>query len=257
MKRLNNSGSGMSTPDEAGPGGTASIRRREWLWMALTIGGLLLVVCASPLSGRLEHVENLRPWLAGMGLWAPAVFMLAMSGLTAMGVPRILLYPVAGVTFGFGWGLAWSMIATLAGGYATFAYARWAGRGLILTKWPRVGALSEALRGRGFLSVALIRQLPGPGFLFNLVFGISGLRHRSFLLGTAIGALPTAVPAVMIGAGLADASAEARAGMLTAGLLGLAAVWLTSSLVFRRKCLSNPIYARCGASVLPSTSSRR
>ncbi|HMP96811.1 MAG TPA: VTT domain-containing protein [Kiritimatiellia bacterium] len=210
-----------------------TINRREWWWLVVTTGGLLAVFL-SPIGEHLTHLSEIRNELAAFGAWAPAVFIAVMTGLTAVGIPRMLMYPIAGAAFGFGWGLMWSLMATVSGGYLTYMYARWAGRGMIIRKWPKLEGMSRRLRDHGFLSVAIMRQLPGPGVLYNLLLGISAVRRRSFIGGTALGALPSAIPALLIGTSLSLSSSAWRIGTLIGALVWLAVLWTVCGYLFRR-----------------------
>ncbi len=209
---------------------------REWIWLA-AIAAALLITYLSPLNEHLTHASVLRADLARLGGWAPAVFVLVMTGLTASGFPRMALYPVAGMAFGLVPGLLWSMIATVAGAFTTFQYARWAGRSLVMKKWPALARLSTRLDARGFLSVALIRQLPSPGFLTNLLFGISAVRTSCFLFGTALGALPSAIPATMLGSSLSHATGEQRIVTAIAALAMMGVLGLATAILLRKRGL--------------------
>jgi len=209
---------------------------REWIWLAV-IAAALIATYLSPLREHLTHATVLREDLARFGGWAPAVFVVVMTGLTATGFPRMALYPVAGMAFGLAPGLLWSMIATVAGAFTTFLYARWAGRSLVMKKWPALARLSTRLDARGFLSVALIRQLPSPGFLTNLLFGISAVRTRCFLLGTALGALPSAIPATMLGSSLSGATDQQRIVTAIGALVAMGVLGLVTATLLRKRGL--------------------
>ena len=195
--------------DPQGPREPALLGFKETVWLLSSAAGLLLVYL-SPLREHLTHAQAIKADLQALGKLAPLVFVVVMSALTAMGIPRMVIYPIGGLAFGFANGLLWSMVATLVGAYATFLYARWAGRDFLLNKWPTLRALSARLQGRGPLAVALLRQLPNPAFLTNVLFGISPVGHQAFLVGTAAGSLPAAVPATLIGSSLGKASPETR-----------------------------------------------
>lgn len=219
-----------------------AMNKREWAWLLL-LTLALLVTYLSPLKEHLTHFQVIKRDLEQFGPSAPLVFIIAMSGLSAIGIPRMVMYPIAGLAFGFYAGLAWSLIATLIGAYATFLYARWAGRGLVLKKWPALARISSKLDGSGFLSVALIRQLPSPGFLTNLLFGISSVRTRCFLLGTALGSIPSAIPATLLGSSLSHASHEQRILYVVVSIGVLAALWGVASIYMKSRAAAKPVAA--------------
>lgn len=205
---------------------------REWVWLLVTATALLVVTGTSAFEG-FAHAEELRTRLAGTGRLAPVIFIALFSLLTAMGTPRMVMYPLAGLLFGFAYGLLWSLLASLFGAYAAFLYARWGGRGWIYRKWPKAEAVARRIDGRSALKVAIIRQLPSPGFLTNLLLGISTVSHTDFLLGSAFGMLPSAIPTILIGSSLSLVSDSARllSLSLSAGIIVL--LWITSAAFIR------------------------
>jgi phospholipase D1/2 len=75
---------------------------------------------------------------------------------------------------------------------ATFSLGRLIGR-KPLQRWlgPRLEALEQRIDRRGVIAIALIRKVPvAPFTLVNMSLGAIGIRHRDFLLGTALGMLP-------------------------------------------------------------------
>lgn len=209
------------------------MNRAEWLWLVVTLGGLLFIYL-SPLRQHLTHVQVLRVDIERFGSWAPVVFMGGMALVTGLGVPRLLLFPLGGLVFGLGWGLLFCMAGALVGAYGAFVYARLAGRGVITKKWPAVLSLSGALEGRGFVTVALLRQLPTPGHLTNIFLGVSPVGHTAFLLGTLLGALPSAIPAVMIGSSATQTTTGARVAWVVSSLGMIALFWIAGAAYFKR-----------------------
>lgn len=211
--------------------GTA-LNSKEWLWLgALAI--LLLITYLSPLKEHLTHVQEIKDMLAGYGAMAPLVFVCAMSLVTAVGIPRMVIYPLGGLVFGFAEGLAWSLLATVIGAYLTFLYARWSGRSLVVKRWPSLSKITTKLDNRGFLSVALIRQMPSPGFLTNLLFGLSSVRTRCFLAGTILGSIPSAIPATLIGSSVSHGSDDHRILYTVMAIAVLLIMWLGFSFTLR------------------------
>jgi uncharacterized membrane protein YdjX (TVP38/TMEM64 family) len=49
--------------------------------------------------------------------------------------------------------------------------------------------------------VFAVRQLPISGLVINFLLGLSPIRHRHFLLGTAFGILPEAIPFTLVASG--------------------------------------------------------
>ena len=117
--------------DEAHPRAVFSVREALWL---IVLAVCLAVAYFSPLGRHLSHVREINDVLAELGPVAVLAFIGACALVIAIGIPRMLLYPIGGVAFGFWGGLIWTNIAVMFGGYATFCYARWGGRTYIVRK---------------------------------------------------------------------------------------------------------------------------
>jgi len=123
--------------------------------------------------------------------------------LVAAGMPRLLFCPVGGLAFGFWYGLLWTQVATLAGYYVLFLFVRWGGQDFVLRHWPRVGQLKKRFLGHSAaLMVFTVRQLPISGLIINFLLGLSPIRHSHFLIGTAFGILPAAIPFTLVASGM-------------------------------------------------------
>lgn len=188
------------------------------MWITSLLAGILLVYL-SPIRHELTRVREIKGALDQIGPGAELAFMAGAALITALGFPRMLVYPVGGIAFGFFWGLVWSVIALLFGGYLPFCYARWGGRSWITRKWPRMGRLAVYFHERSYKTVVLFRILPMPGFLTNAFFGITHIKHRSFLLGTLLGSIPPGIPAALLGSSMIE---EQRHTQLAYGISSVA-----------------------------------
>ncbi len=170
---------------------------------------LLVAFVASCLV--LAHVRGVRTALTGLwpvgqdtaqqGWGAGVAFAGVMAVLVAVGVPRLALWSLAGVTFGLGRGILFAEAGTLVGSYITFCLVRWAGRDLVLRKWPALERYGQRLGRGGWAAVLLARFAPIGGVVVNATLALSPVRHREFLLASAVGFLPEGVPATLLGAG--------------------------------------------------------
>ncbi len=208
-----------SVEPEAGP----PWRRIAFLAVLLVV--LLGTVYLSPLRGYLGRLEELRDTIRGFGLLAPLVLTVGVAVLVALGFPRLLFCVIAGMALGFWWGLLWTQLGTLLGNYALFLVARWGGGEWVRRYVARRSRLASLIHEEGILGVILARQLPVPGMLVNLAFGLLSLRHRHFILGTLIGQLPEAIPFTLIGAGVVKASLAKSAGLVGLAVALAALVW--------------------------------
>ena len=184
-------------------------RLKEASWL-VTVVVCLLIVYFSPLGEQLTRVREIHDTLDQMGAEAVLVFIAGATLITALGFPRMLVYPIGGMAFGFFEGLLWSLVALLLGGYIPFCYARWDGRSLILRRWPRMRRVADYFHDRSYRTVILFRILPMPGFLTNAFLGITRIKHVSFLIGTALGSIPPGIPATLLGSTLIEERPTAR-----------------------------------------------
>lgn len=171
----------------------------------LLVIALSLTVYFTPLKTWLAQGELIKSELAWFGFAAPLVFIAATIVLTVIGVPRLLLCSLAGMTFGFSLGLLWNLIGTLLGSYLIFLFIRWRGQAYTLQHFPKLKKFSNKMQGNGLVSVFLLRQLPMSGFYNTVFLGLAPISHRDFLLGSLLGFSPLGVTACLIGAGLIQA----------------------------------------------------
>ncbi len=190
---------------------TPSLRSQmpDFAWKLLII--LAVVAAALALAhstsarNYLGNIQNLKFWLLSLGWVGPAAGMGIVFVLVATGTPRLLFCPIGGLAFGFWQGLLWTQVATLAGSYALFLFVRWGGRDFVLRHWPRVGRLKEHFHGHSeAILVFAVRQLPITGLIIDFLLGLSPIQHRHFLLGTAFGILPEAIPLTLAASGFSN-----------------------------------------------------
>src|SRR5512139_1090917 len=185
---------------------TPKSQRVDFTWKPLIMLAVVVAAFAlvyfTPARKYLGSIQSIKYWLLSLGWVGPAAWMGIVFALVAAGMPRLLFCPIGGLAFGFWHGLLWTQAATLAGYYALFLFVRWGGGDFVLRHWPRVGRLRERLHGHSAaLLVFAVRQLPISGLIINFLLGLSPVRHRHFLLGTALGILPEAIPFTLVASG--------------------------------------------------------
>lgn len=127
-----------------------------------------------------------------------AIVPVAVVLLCAL-VPRTVISLACGAIFGVWAGAAWSLTAAVIAASLTFAAGKWTGR--LAQLGPRVAALDGWLARRGLLAVIVVRLLPiAPFGLVGYAYGASSVRFRHFLMGTAIGGVPSSITYATIGA---------------------------------------------------------
>jgi uncharacterized membrane protein YdjX (TVP38/TMEM64 family) len=202
--------------------------------LLLALGLAVWVLYASPLRSWLGDLPAVRRQLEGFGAAAPIIFAVGVSVLVALGCPRLIFCPLGGLLFGFWTGLFWTQLGTLLGSYLTFLFIRWGGQQLVRRHWHRVARLDQFLRERGLVAVLVMRQLPISSGVLNLLFALSPVRHRAFLLGTLLGNLPEGIPCTLLGGSLLLHDWH-QGALWVAGAVGLlVAVWVGSWIYLRR-----------------------
>lgn len=188
----------------------------------------------SPVRAWLGDAARVRHVVESLGAWVYPVGILGTALLVGCGVPRLLLCGVAGMTLGFWRGFLVGEIGTVLGYYGMFLFVRWGGREWALHRWPKLGKWSTLVEGQGVLGVVLLRHVPIHGTFINLGLGLSHIRHRSFLIGTAIGVISEAIPATLVGAGLGKGSAKAIGTYLAMAAVAFAVIWIVATAVLRK-----------------------
>jgi uncharacterized membrane protein YdjX (TVP38/TMEM64 family) len=173
------------------------------LIMLAVVAAAFALVYFTPVRNYLGNIQTVKFWLLSLGWVGPAAWMGIVFVLVAAGMPRLLFCPIGGLAFGFWYGLLWTQVATLAGYYVLFLLVRWGGQDFVLRHWPRVGQLKKQFHGHSAaLMVFTVRQLPISGLIINFLLGLSPIRHTHFLIGTAFGILPAAIPFTLVASGM-------------------------------------------------------
>ena len=225
--------SAMTAPSAPSPSG-----RKTFIKIALfclVLATAIGVVSLSPIGAWLKDKDALRKSLDALGIWAFPLFTLAVAGLVAGGMPRLLFCGLGGWLFGFWIALLLNETATLLAYYGVFLFVRWGGRDWVLHKWPKLQRWADTIQKQGMMGVILVRQVPVHGSLINLCLGLSRLRHRDFLLGTAIGIIPEAIPATLIGAGLDPTNVRRSITLIVLAIVCFVVVGLGCRYMVRRR----------------------
>lgn len=192
-------------------------------WLRAAVLGALLVsgaVLASVLE--LPDVDRARAWVEGAGgaRWTALVLTVAVVLLAP--VPRTALSILVGVVAGFGPGLAVALAGALLAALAAFGLSRTLGRSAVTRlAGPRLGRVDDLLARRGFVAVLAARLLPVvPFVVLSYAAGLTGVRWRPYVAGTAVGLVPSTVVQVGIGA----SAGAVVTGATPLGLLPMLAV---------------------------------
>lgn len=218
------------TPPDPPTGGPPA--GRPWIRPALLLA-VLVAATAAAAWVPVPALDDLRAEVAAAGWAGPAGYAALYAALTLTPAPATLLSVGAGVLFGVPGGVVVVMAGALAGAGAAFGLSRTLGRPAVRgVDSDRLRRLDALVGRRGLLAVIGVRLVPvlpfGP---LSYACGLTAVRPRDYLLGTAIGILPAAGVFVTIGAyGSAPGSAPF---LLAVG--GLAVLVLIGTVTARRR----------------------
>ena len=158
-----------------------------------------------------------------------------MIGFIALAlVPVVLLIAATGIAFGPVLGPLYAMAGCLASASAAFALGRWLGRRRV-ERWggPRIAQITRGVARNGTLAVFLIRKIPAPFALVNVVIGASPIGYREFVVGTTLGMAVLVIALAGFSAQLIEVWREPSPAALARAAAFLA-IPLTAALVINR-----------------------
>ncbi len=131
----------------------------------------------------------------------PAAFVVAHLLASLTFVPRTVMAAVAGLLFGMWEGTLWAMTGAMAGALAGFWLARYVASDLVVVEdIPRLGPLLRRAEKDGWRLVLISRLIPVlPNSLVNYALGLTQLSSVAYIVGTALGVLPTTLIFVELG----------------------------------------------------------
>ena len=187
---------------------------------------LVVVGTVVVLAVGVPTVDEVRGWVAAVGWAGPLVFAAVYVALTLTPVPASVLTIAAGLLFGVPVGLAVIVAGAMIGAIGGFSLSRLLGRDVVARlDSERLRRLDAMLARRGLLTVIGSRVVPLLPFgAFNYACGLTAVRARDYVLGTAIGILPGAAAYVTVGAYGADPSSvplSAVGGLVVLALVGV------------------------------------
>ncbi len=196
-----------------------------WRGRALVLLVVMAVAVVAALVLGVPSRDEVQAWLDGLGPAAPVVFVVGYAAATLTPLPKNVLSLAAGLTFGLAWGVGLVWVASMAGACAAFALSRSLGREAVEAMvGHHVAPLDDALERHGTVSVVAVRLVPVLPFTpVSYALGLTALRWRPYVVGTAVGIVPGTLAHVALGASLMSTSWGITAAALTVvGLLSLA-----------------------------------
>ena len=198
--------------------------------LAALVAVLVGLVAAAALVG-VTDADALRADVAGLGPLGPVVFVLLYAAVTLLPLPKNVITAVAGLLFGLVEGVLLVLPGAVLGALAAFGLGRWLGRDAVERfTGTRVARVDALLARRGLVAILVSRLVPVLPFTgINYAAGLTAIRLRDFVLGTAVGIVPGTVAYVALGAyGTSPTSWPFVAAIAALLVLSLGGAWLAS-----------------------------
>jgi phospholipase D1/2 len=165
------------------------MERTGWIRVAgVLIVCALVVVVWSLIPTTTWDLDAVSAWLAPhRHAWYALPFVL-FAFVALSPVPVTLLVAATGIAFGPVLGPIYAMAGCLTSGSVGFLIGRWLGlRRVQELGGERMVRLTGMLKRNGTLAVYLVRKVPAPFVLSNIVVGASTVCYRDFIFGTILG----------------------------------------------------------------------
>lgn len=171
-------------------------------FFAVLAGAILLLRSVDPTAEAYSRFvdDNIR----AHGLNGIALYVVLVSALSCMAVPRQLLSFAGGYAFGALFGTVWATLGSLLGCMLAFAYSRFVGQSFVQRHLGKRIAKLEKFLGRAPFSMTfIIRCLPvGNNLLTNILAGVTRLPALPFFAGSLLGYIPQNFIFALLGSGV-------------------------------------------------------
>lgn len=207
------------------------MNKRSLFWL---IGSCLFPIILVVMAQRIFNIDQAEFFDMMRGLsdspWAVPVTILLFCALAFIGAPQWMLITGTVLAFGVWEGGVLSWVGSLSAAMLGFAIGHIVGaERLRRIDADLVQKLSAAVRKNGFMTSLVVRLVPtGPAILVNLAAGVSRMKFRHFVAGTALGILPKIIIICLISQGLISSLSGSLMAVFFAGLAGVAILlsWL-------------------------------
>ena len=191
---------GISTLISAGTAISATARQMSRTRLALSAVGVAAVVSVVLLV-PLPTAVQLRDWAASVGPWFPVAFLCTHVVVTVLPFPRTAFTLAAGLLFGPALGVILAVTASALSALIALLMVRALGWQLSqVVRHPRVNALDDRLRSRGWPAVLSLRLIPVVPFsVLNYAAGASSVAVAPYFFATLFGLLPGTAAVVILG----------------------------------------------------------
>ncbi|MFX4221985.1 MAG: VTT domain-containing protein [Thalassobaculum sp.] len=202
----------------------------------LCLIGLGAVWTTTPLAD-FANVDRLGPLFERLTgtIWTPLLVAAVYSVASLTMFPITVLLVLTAITFEPVVAMLYSVFGTTLGAILTYGIGRWGGRRLVhRLMGHRLKSLSGKVGRQGIVAVLALRMTPiAPFTLINVLAGATHIRPWDFVIGTALGLLPSVIALTAVGESLWHLITDptpTRVAILVGVLLG----WFALSVVLQR-----------------------
>ena len=153
-------------------------------------------------SGAFQRISphELRAWIQDAGFWGPLLFLAAFALLQPFGLSAHAFIIAASLLWAPLPALALCWVGALVATSISYSFARYVGQEWVQRRLPhKLRAYDDRLATRGFRTVILLRLFFFTFAPLQLMFGVSQVRFRDVMAGTAVGLLPLMTVEVFVG----------------------------------------------------------
>ena len=182
----------------------------------------VLVLLAAVIAAATIYAPVIREWLLAAAHWAESspelawpIYIVVVVTIIVLAMPSLIFMVAAGYLFGLVNGFILASVAHLTGAVLAFYLARTVARDWIKEKIdhsPRFSGFDAALSRRGLYTVMFARLALLPNNIINYACGVTGMRLRDYVIGTAIGFTPVLTVCVLFGASAVDLATALESG---------------------------------------------
>ncbi len=150
------------------------------------------------------NLSEIKIYLKNFGIWTSLIFILLFILITIF-IPSTPFMVLAGILFGFWYGLLYTIIGGLLSSILVFEISRilgkeWIDKILNKKNAKYINKYNNRLERGALLDLILLRIAPIMPFnVLNILMGISKMGRRNYILGTLIGLAPSNFLSVYIG----------------------------------------------------------
>ena len=174
---------------------TEKTKGSGWRRLLLLLGAIIAAALLIRFTSIASHLtlENLHRFREAAGVFAPLIFIAAYAVGTIFAFPGSLLTLSGGLLFGTVIGTVLVVIGATTGATLAFLLARYAGRRTVerFLSGTQLEKFDRMVTGSGLSAVLFTRFVPLLPFnLLNFAWGLTGVKLRDYVIGTALGILP-------------------------------------------------------------------